>query len=133
MLNLISNDIKKIVNERKLNINEQKEIMQQKNVIDVTAKFTDELNTLKELVKTHINYDDINLIMEDIKESFETYINETPRNNNDELTKKILELDERISILQSAFDNMPRMEVIETEPLPVKRNIPKLAIVKKTK
>ena len=114
MLNLISNDIKKIVNDRKLNINEQKEIMQQKNVIDVTAKFTDELNTLKELVKTHINYDDINLIMEDIKESFETYINETPRNNNDELTKKILELDERISILQSAFDNMPRMEVIET-------------------
>ena len=133
MLNLISNDIKKIVNDRKLNINEQKEIMQQKNVIDVTAKFTEELNTLKELVKTHINYDDINLIMEDIKESFETYINETPRNNNDELTKKILELDERISILQSAFDNMPRMEVIETEPLPVKRNIPKLAIVKKTK
>ena len=41
MLNLISNDIKKIVNDRKLNINEQKEIMQQKNVIDVTAKFTD--------------------------------------------------------------------------------------------
>ena len=133
MLNLISNDIKKIVNERKLNINEQKEIMQQKNAIDVSAKFTDELNTLKELVKTHINYDDINLIMEDIKESFETYINETPRNNNDELTKKILELDERISILQSAFDNMPRMEVIETDPLPVKRNIPKLSINKKVK
>ena len=73
MLNLISNDIKKIVNERKLNINEQKEIMQQKNAIDVSAKSTEELNTLKELVKTHINYDDINLIMEDIKESFETY------------------------------------------------------------
>ena len=92
------------------------------------------MNTLKELVKTHINYDDINLIMEDIKESFETYINATPRGGiSDELTQKILELDERISILQSAFDNMPRMEVIETEPLPVKRNIPKLAIVKKTK
>ena len=132
MLNLISNDIKKIVNDRKLNINEQKEIMQQKNVIDVTAKFTEELNTLKELVKTHINYDDINLIMEDIKESFETYINATPRGISDELTQKIIELDERISLLQSAFDNQPRMEVIETV-LPVKRNIPKLSIVKKTK
>ena len=132
MLNLISNDIKKIVNERKLNINEQKELTQQKNAVDVSAKFTEELNTLKELVKTHINYDDINLIMEDIKESFETYINATPRGISDELTQKIIELDERISLLQSAFDNMPRMEVIETV-LPVKRNIPKLSIVKKTK
>ena len=132
MLNLISNDIKKIVNERKLNINEQKEITQQKNAVDVSAKFTEELNTLKELVKTHINYDDINLIMEDIKESFETYINATPRGISDELTQKIIELDERISLLQSAMDNMPRMEVIETV-LPVKLNIPKLSIVKKTK
>ena len=132
MLNLISNDIKKIVNERKLNINEQKELTQQKNAVDVSAKFTEELNTLKELVKTHINYDDINLIMEDIKESFETYINATPRGISDELTQKIIELDERISLLQSAFDNQPRMEVIETV-LPVKRNIPKLSIVKKTK
>ena len=132
MLNLISNDIKKIVNERKLNINEQKEIMQQKNAIDVSAKFTEELNTLKELVKTHINYDDINLIMEDIKESFETYINATPRGISDELTQKIIELDERISLLQSAMDNMPRMEVIETV-LPVKRNIPKLSIIKAKK
>lgn len=132
MLNLISNDIKKIVNERKLNINEQKELTQQKNAVDVSAKFTEELNTLKELVKTHINYDDINLIMEDIKESFETYINATPRGISDELTQKIIELDERISLLQSAFDNQPRMEIIETV-LPVKRNIPKLSIVKKTK
>ena len=124
MLNLISNDIKKIVNERKLT--------QQKNAVDVSAKFTEELNTLKELVKTHINYDDINLIMEDIKESFETYINATPRGISDELTQKIIELDERISLLQSAFDNQPRMEIIETV-LPVKRNIPKLSIVKKTK
>ena len=129
MLNLISNDIKKIVNERKLNINEQKELTQQKNAVDVSAKFTEELNTLKELVKTHINYDDINLIMEDIKESFETYINATPRGISDELTQKIIELDERISLLQSAFDNQPRMEIIETV-LPVKRNIPN---VKKTK
>lgn len=132
MLNLISNDIKKIVNERKLNINEQKELTQQKNAVDVSAKFTEELNTLKELVKTHINYDDINLIMEDIKESFETYINATPRGISDELTQKIIELDERISLLQSAFDNMPRMEVIETV-LPVKRNIPKLSIIKAKK
>ena len=132
MLNLISNDIKKIVNERKLNINEQKELTQQKNAVDVSAKFTEELNTLKELVKTHINYDDINLIMEDIKESFETYINATPRGISDELTQKMIELDERISLLQSAFDNQPRMEIIETV-LPVKRNIPKLSIVKKTK
>ena len=132
MLNLISNDIKKIVNERKLNINEQKELTQQKNAVDVSAKFTEELNTLKELVKTHINYDDINLIMEDIKESFETYINATPRGISDELTQKIIELDERISLLQSAFDNQPRMEIIETV-LPVKRNIPKLSIVKNTK
>ena len=130
MLNLISNDIKKIVNERKLNINEQKELTQQKNAVDVSAKFTEELNTLKELVKTHINYDDINLIMEDIKESFETYINATPRGISDELTQKIIELDERISLLQSAFDNQPRMEVIETV-LPVKRNIPKLSIKRK--
>ena len=130
MLNLISNDIKKIVNERKLNINEQKELTQQKNAVDVSAKFTEELNTLKELVKTHINYDDINLIMEDIKESFETYINATPRGISDELTQKIIELDERISLLQSAMDNMPRMEVIETV-LPVKRNIPKLSIKRK--
>ena len=70
--------------------------------------------------------------MEDIKESFETYINATPRGISDELTQKIIELDERISLLQSAMDNMPRMEVIETV-LPVKRNIPKLSIVKKTK
>ena len=132
MLNLISNDIKKIVNERKLNINEQKELTQQKNAVDVSAKFTEELNTLKELVKTHINYDDINLIMEDIKESFETYINATPRGISDELTQKIIELDERISLLQSAFDNMPRMEVIDAV-LPVKRNIPKLSIIKAKK
>ena len=124
--------LKKIVNERKLNINEQKELTQQKNAVDVSAKFTEELNTLKELVKTHINYDDINLIMEDIKESFETYINATPRGISDELTQKIIELDERISLLQSAFDNMPRMEVIETV-LPVKRNIPKLSIIKAKK
>ena len=92
MLNLISNDIKKIVNERKLNINEQKELTQQKNAVDVSAKFTEELNTLKELVKTHINYDDINLIMEDIKESFETYINATLRGISDELTQKIIDI-----------------------------------------
>ena len=32
--------------------------------------------------------------MEDIKESFETYINATPRGISDELTQKIIELDE---------------------------------------
>lgn len=131
MLNLISNDIKKLVSDKKINIAEQKEIIQQKNALDLSAKFTEELNALKALVETHINYDEINLIMEDIKESFETYLNQTPRGVNDDISQKILELEDRMSLLQSAFECQPRMEIIETV-LPVKRNIPKLSI-KKTK
>lgn len=125
MLNLISGDIKRMVVEKQT----EKKAVKNDHDNQMLLKLTDELREMKSLVGNHINYEEINLMMDDIRESFETYINMTPRNNNEEVLTKMSALDDRMNLLQSVIDNMPRMEVIETL-LPVKKSIPRLNVKK---
>ena len=105
----------------------------------------DEIAVLKTLVSTHVNYDEMNLVMGDIKESLELYINETPRDNNrselDDMYRKMesmtSQIDRLTCQLEQFIKNMPitRMEILDApktrdivDILPQSTKIPKLVI-----
>ena len=144
MLNLISNDIKTILAKKKINNDHHKadEIDKLKDENDKFLK--DEIAVLKTLVSTHVNYDEMNVVMTDIKESLELYINETPRDNNrselDDLYRKMESMRNQMEVLQEAIHNMPKMEILDApktrdiiDCLPQTTKIPKLVIKRSLK
>ena len=76
MLNLISNDIKTIISNKRMNQVEHHKADENRLKDDNDRFLKDEIAVLKTLVSTHVNYDEMNLVMGDIKESLELYINE---------------------------------------------------------
>ena len=88
----------------------------------------------------------MNLVMGDIKESLELYINETPRDNNrselDDLYRKMESMTSQIDQLQQFIKNMPipRLEILDApktrdivDILPQSTKIPKLVIKRSLK
>ena len=142
MLNLISNDIKTIISNKKMNNEHHKADEKLKDENDKFLK--DEIAVLKTLISTHVNYDEMNVVMTDIKESLELYINETPRDNNrselDDLYRKMETMRNQMEVLQEAIHNMPKMEILDApktrdiiDILPQTTKIPKLVIKRSLK
>ena len=103
MLNLISNDIKTIISNKKMNNEHHK--ADENRLKDENDRFLkDEIAVLKTLISTHVNYEEMNVVMTDIKESLELYINETPRDNNrselDDLYRKMETMRNQMEVLQ---------------------------------
>ena len=143
MLNLISNDIKTIISNKKMNNEHHK--ADENRLKDENDKFLkDEIAVLKTLISTHVNYEEMNVVMTDIKESLELYINETPRDNNrselDDLYRKMETMRNQMEVLQEAIHNMPKMEILDApktrdiiDILPQTTKIPKLVIKRSLK
>ena len=144
MLNLISNDIKTIISNKRMNQAEHHKA-DENRLKDENDKFLkDEIAVLKTLISTHVNYDEMNVVMTDIKESLELYINETPRDNNrselDDLYRKMESMRNQMEVLQEAIHNMPKMEILDApktrdiiDCLPQTTKIPKLVIKRSLK
>ena len=145
MLNLISNDIKTIISNKRMNQVEHHKADENRLKDDNDRFLKDEIAVLKTLVSTHVNYDEMNLVMGDIKESLELYINETPRDNNrselDDLYRKMESMTSQIDQLQQFIKNMPgRLEILDApktrdivDILPQSTKIPKLVIKRSLK
>ena len=144
MLNLISNDIKTIISNKRMNQVEHHKADENRLKDDNDRFLKDEIAVLKTLVSTHVNYDEMNLVMGDIKESLELYINETPRDNNrselDDLYRKMETMRNQMEVLQEAIHNMPKMEILDApktrdivDILPQSTKIPKLVIKRSLK
>ena len=143
MLNLISNDIKTIISNKRMNQAEHHKA--DENRKDENDRFLkDEIAVLKTLISTHVNYDEMNVVMTDIKESLELYINETPRDNNrselDDLYRKMETMRNQMEVLQEAINNIPKMEILDApktrdiiDILPQTTKIPKLVIKRSLK
>ena len=143
MLNLISNDIKTIISNKRMNQAEHHKA--DENRKDENDRFLkDEIAVLKTIISTHVNYDEMNVVMTDIKESLELYINETPRDNNrselDDLYQKMESMTSQIEQLQQFINNMPKMEILDAPKtrhidvvLPQTTKIPKLVIKRSLK
>ena len=143
MLNLISNDIKTIISNKKMNNEHHK--ADENRLKDENDRFLkDEIAVLKTLISTHVNYEEMNVVMTDIKESLELYINETPRDNNrselDDLYRKMETMRNQMEVLQEAIHNMPKMEILDApktrdiiDILPQTTKIPKLVIKRSLK
>ena len=142
MLNLISNDIKTIISNKRMNNEHHKADERLKDENDKFLK--NEIAVLKTLISTHVNYDEMNVVMTDIKESLELYINETPRDNNrselDDLYRKMESMRNQMEVLQEAIHNMPKMEILDApktrdiiDILPQTTKIPKLVIKRSLK
>ena len=144
MLNLISNDIKTIISNKKMNNEHHK--ADENRLKDENDRFLkDEIAVLKTLISTHVNYEEMNVVMTDIKESLELYINETPRDNNrselDDLYRKMETMRNQMEVLQEAIHNMPKMEILDAPKtrdiidvvLPQTTKIPKLVIKRSLK
>ena len=143
MLNLISNDIKTIISNKRMNQAEHHKA--DENRKDENDRFLkDEIAVLKTLISTHVNYDEMNVFMTDIKESLELYINETPRDNNrselDDLYQKMESMTSQIEQLQQFINNIPKMEILDAPKtrhidvvLPQTTKIPKLVIKRSLK
>ena len=144
MLNLISNDIKTIISNKRMNQVEHHKADENRLKDDNDRFLKDEIAVLKTLISTHVNYDEMNLVMGDIKESLELYINETPRDNNrselDDLYRKMETMRNQMEVLQEAIHNMPKMEILDApktrdiiDILPQTTKIPKLVIKRSLK
>ena len=142
MLNLISNYIKTIISNKRMNNEHHKADERLKDENDKFLK--NEIAVLKTLISTHVNYDEMNVVMTDIKESLELYINETPRDNNrlelDDLYRKMESMRNQMEVLQEAIHNIPKMEILDApktrdivDILPQTTKIPKLVIKRSLK
>ena len=144
MLNLISNDIKTIISNKRMNQVEHHKADENRLKDDNDRFLKDEIAVLKTLISTHVNYEEMNVVMTDIKESLELYINETPRDNNrselDDLYRKMETMRNQMEVLQEAIHNMPKMEILDApktrdiiDILPQTTKIPKLVIKRSLK
>jgi len=125
----ITTDVSKFLDDKNQLAQKQCEI---KNKIENLNK---ELEDLKESMSSCVSVDDISVLVQDIKNSFELFASQTPRSNDDEIIK-------RLNALEAKVAEIPDMKIIQSSSgLPIdnttlssrieKREIPKLNISKK--
>jgi len=122
----ITADVGKFFEEKNQLVQKQCEI---KNKID---DLNNELEELRVYMNTCVNVDDLNILVQDIKSSFELFVNQTPRSNDDDLVRRLNALEARVA-------EIPDMKIIsqaqaqcETVPVSNKKEIPKLNIKKRS-
>ena len=112
----ITSEVGKFFEEKNQLIQKHTEIKQR---ID---DLNNELEDLRAYMNTCVNVDDLNILVQDIKSSFELFVNQTPRSNDDEVLNRLKALEARVA-------EIPDMKIISqltnNEPAPVaskKRN-----------
>jgi len=137
MIGRITNDVQNLVSNRnelfnrfeELKFNLKSEIEKQTELEKLLSDCKDEIENLKSGLNSLVSIDDINALVEDIKQSFEMFVLNTPRESV--LPGDILE---RIERIEQKLAIIPTFEIIKTEEQPVvKSSIPKLNISKKKK
>jgi len=137
MIGRITNDVQNLVSNRnelfnrfeELKFNLKSEIEKQTELEKLLSDRKDEIENLKSGLNSLVSIDDINSLVEDIKQSFEMFVLNTPRESV--LPGDILE---RIERIEQKLAIIPTFEIIKTKEQPVvKASIPKLNISKKKK
>jgi len=131
---LLNSELDEIKNKIEKNVNKYSEFNDKFNAL------YEEMTQIKEVLKTSVNAEDLNELVNDIRNSFEMFLNNTPRQNQIEqeikaLQGRVEDLDKRMNTL---FNN-GEVEVISVEnSIPQKElkkssKIPKLEISRKSK
>jgi len=115
----ITSDISKNFEERQQIIMKQNELKQR------LEELKNELEEVKTYFNTVVSMDDLNVLVQDIKSSFELFVNNTPR-NHDDFESRIKALEEKLSKFEIIQTN-----VEATQPTTIKKEIPKLNLEKK--
>jgi len=94
-----------------------------------------EMTALKSSVDKCVNNDDLNELVDDIRKSFELFLNNTPRSKDNELENQITVLNDRLKIMEDKITSVfgsGEVEIITAEvPKKLSSKIPKLEIKKK--
>ena len=84
-----------------------------------------------------VSVNDLNLVIEDVRESFQLFLNNTPRDNNIEIKTELEALKSEILALREIINNnkpVVEQEIIELDnTMIVPRKLPKLNLVPKKK
>jgi len=94
------------------------------------GKFKEQINELSEKVDNCITREDMEELVADIRNSFELFLNKTPREND---TK----FEERLNAFQAKIDDinfkLDALGLDQVEILPAKKKVPKLELALKKK
>lgn len=122
--NAYSIELNKLKEQAKSNM-ENLEIMK----IDL-QQLKSEIQSFKDFENKYVTMDELNEVVNDVKNSFELFLNLTPRSDDklEHVLKNINDLEQRIQTLQQQYESIPVEFAIENTQVPVKRNIPKLNI-----
>ena len=86
-----------------------------------------ELEDVKSLFNTVVSLDDLNILVQDIKSSFEMFVTNTPRSTENEVYEA------RIKALEEKLNKIEIIQIEHNQPITVKKEIPKLNLEKKAK
>ena len=87
--------------------------------------------------KDMVSVNDLNLVIDDVRESFQIFLNNTPRDNNEEIKNELSALKSEILALREIINNnkpVVEQEIIELDnTMLIPRKLPKLNLVPKKK
>ena len=118
-------------------------IKQDKSKLDDKQKSIIQLFEIVNLYenKDMVSVNDLNLVIDDVRESFQIFLNNTPRDNNDEIKTELEALKSEILALREIINNNSKANIEEVEKpiieldatMIVPRKLPKLNLVPKKK
>ena len=114
-------------------------IKQDKSKLDDIQKSIIQLFEIVNLYenKDMVSVNDLNLVIDDVRESFQIFLNNTPRDNNEEIKNELSALKSEILALREIINNnkpVVEQEIIELDnTMLIPRKLPKLNLVPKKK
>ena len=120
----------KIVNHVSRFIDSKREESQQKNgelneIRDRCGKLKSEMKDIAGKLDQYVSKDEIESLITDIRESFELFMNQTPRTKDNETDDKIFALQSQLDEMNNKLDALGLNNI---EIVPKKRAIPKLDV-----
>ena len=118
-------------------------IKQDKNKLDGIQESIIQLFEIVNLYenKDMVSVSDLNLVIDDVRESFQIFLNNSPRDNNEAIKTELEALKSEILALREIINNNPKANIEEVEKpiieldatMLVQRKLPKLNLVPKKK
>ena len=118
-------------------------IKQDKNKLDGIQESIIQLFEIVNLYenKDMVSVSDLNLVIDDVRESFQIFLNNSPRDNNEAIKTELEALRSEILALREIINNNPKANIEEVEKpiieldatMIVQRKLPKLNLVPKKK
>ena len=118
-------------------------INQDKNKLDGIQESIIQLFEIVNLYenKDMVSVSDLNLVIDDVRESFQIFLNNSPRDNNEAIKTELEALRSEILALREIINNNPKANIEEVEKpiieldatMIVQRKLPKLNLVPKKK